>query len=108
MRKQRYNHGMNNLNQDLTKLFNEESTGLEVFVRHIIKEKLAEGVSKDEILKELKVLEVDEENRQKCLAVMEEELGAKGDVRVSDYFGFDVAKWREKADDVGGFEGFFV
>ena len=61
--------------KDLPTVFNNESTGLEIFVRTIIKEKLEKGVSKEEILKELKLLEVSEDNRKKCLEVIKEELG---------------------------------
>ena len=61
--------------KDLPTVFNNESTGLEIFVRTIIKEKLEKGVSKEEILKELKLLEVSEDNRKKFLEVIKEELG---------------------------------
>ena len=93
---------------DLPSVFNEESTGLEIFVRTIIEEKLEKGVSKEEILKELKLLEVNEDNRKKCLAVIKEELGDVGNVKLENYFDFNTTTWKSNSEDVGEFEGFFA
>lgn len=94
--------------KDLPNIFNNESTGLEIFVRTIIKEKLEKGISKEEILKELKVLEVNEENKKKCLEVIKEELGDVGNVKLENYFDFNTTTWKANNEDVGEFEGFFA
>lgn len=94
--------------KDLPSVFNEESTGLEIFVRTIIKEKLEKGISKEEILKELKLLEVNEDNKKKCLEVIKEELGDVGNVKLENYFDFNTATWKSNSEDVGEFEGFFA
>ena len=94
--------------KDLPTVFNNESTGLEIFVRTIIKEKLEKGISKEEILKELKLLEVSEDNRKKCLDVIKEELGLDGNVRLENYFDFNTTTWKANNEDVGEFEGFFA
>jgi hypothetical protein len=94
--------------KDLPSVFNDESTGMEIFVRTIIKEKLEKGISKEDILKDLKLLEVSEENRNKCIEVIKEELGEEGTVLVHNYFDFNTSTWKSNQDDVGAFEDFFV
>ena len=94
--------------KDLPTVFKNESTGLEIFVRTIIKEKLEKGVSKEEILKELKLLEVSEDNKKKCLEVIKEELGDVGNVKLENYFDFNTTTWKANHEDVGEFEGFFA
>ena len=81
---------------------------MEIFVRTIIKEKLEKGISKEDILKDLKLLEVSEENRKKCLEVIKEELGEEGTVLIHNYFDFNTSTWKSNQDDVGAFEDFFV
>lgn len=94
--------------KDLPTVFNDESTGMEIFVRTIIKEKLEKGISKEDILKDLKLLEVSEENRKKCIDVIKEELGEEGTVLIHNYFDFNTSTWKSNQDDVGAFEDFFV
>ena len=94
--------------KDLPSVFNDESTGLEIFVRTIIKEKLEKGISKEEILKELKLLEVNEDNKNKCLEVIKEELGDVGNVKLENYFDFNTTTWKSNSEVVGEFEGFFA
>lgn len=94
--------------KDLPSVFNDESTGLEIFVRTIIKEKLAKGISKEEILKELKVLEVNEANKLKCEQAIKEELGLDAKVSLENYFDFNTTTWKSNNEDVGSFEDFFV
>ena len=97
-----------NREKELPTVFNDESTGMEIFVRTIIKEKLEKGISKEEIVKELKLLEVSEENKKKCLDVIKEELGEEGTVLVHNYFDFNTESWKSNQDDVGNFEEFFA
>ena len=94
--------------KDLPNVFNDESTGLEIFVRTIIKEKLEKGISKEEILKELKVLEVNEANKLKCEQAIKEELGLDAKVSLENYFDFNTTIWKSNNEDVGSFEDFFV
>lgn len=94
--------------KDLPSVFNDETTGLEVFVRTIIKEKLEKGISKEEILKELKVLEVNETNKEKCEKAIKEELGLDAKVSLENYFDFNTKTWKSNSEDIGSFEDFFV
>ena len=94
--------------KELPTVFNDESTGMEIFVRTIIKEKLEKGISKEDILKDLKLLEVSEENRKKCIEVIKEELGEEGTVLIHNYFDVNTSTWKSNQDDVGAFEDFFV
>lgn len=93
--------------KDLPSIFSEESTGMEVFIKTIIQEKLDAGISKEEILKNLKLIEPSKENAVKCEAIVKELLGADVNFDVRDYYDWDLDQWKSKTADVGAFEDFF-
>lgn len=93
--------------KDLPSIFSEESTGMEVFIKTIIKEKLENGASKEEILNNLKLIEPSKENATKCEAVVKELLGEDVKFDVRDYYDWDLEQWKSKTSDVGAFEDFF-
>ena len=99
-------HQKNRL-RELPSVFNEDSTGLEVFVATVIKEKLEKGVSKKEILEHLKMIEPNEANAKKCEQVVKELLGENVKFDVRDYYDWDLKQWKSKTADVGSFEDFF-
>ena len=99
-------HQRNRL-RELPSVFNDDSTGLEVFIATVIKEKLKNGTSKEEIVNKLKLIEPNAENAKKCEAVVKELLGADVNFDIRDYYDWDLKQWKSKSADVGSFEDFF-
>lgn len=100
-------HQRNRL-RELPSVFNDDSTGLEIFIATVIKEKLNKGVTKEEIINKLKLIEPNKENAEKCEKVVKELLGEDVKFDIRDYYDWDLKQWKSKSADVGSFEDFFA